>query len=175
MGIEDKLAALSIVLPPPYKYHASRRGCVQSGNLLYVSGHPPAALEGVPTSGKVDADVSEDDAYRVARAVAVNMLSSMKQELGDLDRVKQVLKLLGMVNCTPGFNRPSGVINGASDLFLELWGPEYGQHTRSAGGDRRADRRHSRRDRGYLRAPRVGSAVTARPRPVALVRGLGTT
>lgn len=134
MGIEDKLAALNITLPPPYKYHASRRGCVQSGNLLFVSGHPPAALEGVPTSGKVGADVSEDDAYQVARAVAINMLSSMKQELGDLDRVKQVLKLLGMVNCTPGFNRPSGVINGASDLFLELWGPEYGQHTRSAVG-----------------------------------------
>lgn len=135
MGIEERLAALGLDLPPPNKFpNPNRTGCVQAGTLLFVSGHPPAPNMGVPTTGKVAAEVSEEDAYRVARAVAVNILSSIKQQLGSLDKVKRVTKVLGMVNSSPGFDRQFAVIDGASDLFVELWGPEYGQHARSAVG-----------------------------------------
>ena len=107
---------------------------MRAGNLLFVSGHPPAALEGVPTRGKVTGDVAEEDAVRAAQAAALNMLSSIKQTVGDLDRVVRVVKLLGMVNSSPGFDRQFAIIDGASDLFLALWGPVNGQHARSAVG-----------------------------------------
>ena len=79
-------------------------------------------------------DVSEDQAYRSALYAGLNMLSSIKQVIGDLDKVKRVVKIVGMVNASPGFIRHYAVIDGASDLFLELWGPEYGQHARSTFG-----------------------------------------
>ena len=135
MRIEEKLAKLGLMLPPPFQYPSpNRTGCVQAGNLLFVSGHPPADLAGVKTRGKVGADLSEKEGYQAARAAALNMLSSVKKQFGDLDRVKRVVKLLGMVNTAPGFERQFAVIDGASDLLLELWGREFGQHARSAVG-----------------------------------------
>ena len=135
MKIEEKLKGLGLTLPPPHRYPSpNRTGCVQVGSLLFVSGHPPAELPGVKTLGKVGATLSEEEGYRTARAVALNILSSVKQHVGDLDRVKRVVKLLGMVNTAPGFERQFAVIDGASDLLLELWGPEFGQHARSAVG-----------------------------------------
>ena len=135
MSIEDKLAQLGLTLPPPFQYpNPNRTGCIQVENLLFISGHPPASGQGAPTSGKVPADVSEEEAYRAARAAALNMLSSVKQAVGSLDRVKRVVKVFGMVNSSPGFTRQFAVIDGASDLFLNLWGPEHGQHARSAVG-----------------------------------------
>ena len=102
--------------------------------MLYVSGHMPAAGEGIHVTGKVTDDVSEEEAYRSARAAGLSMLSSIKQGIGDLDKIKRVVKVAGMVNASPGFVRHFAVIDGASDLFLELWGPEYGQHARSTFG-----------------------------------------
>jgi len=135
MKIETKLTKLGLTLPPPFQYPSpNRTGCVRVGNLLFVSGHPPADLPGVKTRGKVGGDLSEEEGYRAAQAVALNILSSVKKHVGDLDRVKRVVKLLGMVNTAPGFERQFAVIDGASDLFLELWGPEFGQHARSAVG-----------------------------------------
>ncbi len=84
--------------------------------------------------GKVGSEVTEQEAYATARAVALTMMSSIKQHAGDLDRVKRVIRLLGMVNSAPGFERQFAVIDGASDLFYELWGPEYGRHARAAVG-----------------------------------------
>lgn len=135
MKIEEKLAKLGLTLAPAFQYPSpNRTGCVRVGNLLFVSGHPPADLPGVKTRGKVGVDLSEEEACRAAQAVALNILSSVKKHVGDLDRVRRVVKLLGMVNTAPGFERQFAVIDGASDLFLELWGPEFGQHARSAVG-----------------------------------------
>jgi len=134
--IEDRLTTLGLTLPPPFRFPSpNRTGCVQVGNLLFVSGHGILPeLPPIKTRGKVDSEVSVEEAYQTARAVALSMLSSIKQQIGELDRVKRVVRLFGMVNSAPNFDRQPAVIDGASDLFLELWGPVYGQHARSAVG-----------------------------------------
>jgi len=135
MGVDAKLAELKIALPSPHRFPSGNRtGCLQSGNLIFVSGHPPAAGLGAPVHGKVGAEVSEAEAYQSARAAALNMLSSIRAGIGTLDRVRRVLKIFGMVNSAPGFDRQFAVVDGASDLMVELWGPKLGQHTRSAVG-----------------------------------------
>ncbi len=135
MSIEARLRDMGLTLPPPFQYpSANRTGCVQAGNLLYTSGHPPPTDFGVAIEGKVEADVPEDEAHRCARATALNILASVRQQLGSLDRIRQVVKVYGMVNSSPGFQRQFAVIDGASDLYCELFGPEAGQHARSAVG-----------------------------------------
>lgn len=135
MSIERKLKEMGIELPPPFAYPSpNRTGCVRVGDLLFCSGHPPPADFGVTTKGKVDAEVSEEEAHRAARATALCILASVRQHLGSLDRVRRVVKVFGMINSSPGFNRQFAVIDGASDLFYELFGPESGQHARSAVG-----------------------------------------
>ena len=89
---------------------------------------------GVKAAGKVGRDLTLEEGYAAARAVALQILASLKQELGDLDRVKRVIRLFGMVNAAPGFDRMPQVIDGASDLFHDLWGPEFGCHARAAVG-----------------------------------------
>ena len=135
MSVEKRLTEMGLVLPPPFQYPSpNRTGCVQVGRLLYTSGHPPPADFGVATQGKVADDVPLEAAYAAARATALNILASVKQQLGDLDRLVQVVKVFGMVNSSPGFDRQFAVIDGASDLYIELFGPEAGQHARSAVG-----------------------------------------
>jgi enamine deaminase RidA (YjgF/YER057c/UK114 family) len=135
MPIEERLVTLGLRLPPPHRFpNVNRRGCVAAGGLLFVSGHPPLADGGLRVHGKVPTEVSEEEAYRAARTAALNMLSSIKDHVGTLDRVAAVVKIFGMVNSAPGFNRQFAVIDGASDLFLELWGSEKGRHARSAVG-----------------------------------------
>ena len=134
MEIEGKIAALGYVLPEPFVYPSpNRQGTVRVGELLFASGHPPCEAHGVPLRGKVGGDVPEEVAYAVARSCALNILASVRQAVGDLDRVRQVVKVVGYVNTAPGFERQFAVIDGASDLFLALWG-ERGVHTRSAVG-----------------------------------------
>jgi enamine deaminase RidA (YjgF/YER057c/UK114 family) len=87
----------------------------------------------VLVQGKVDADVSVEEAYEAARLTGLSILASLKQELGDLDRVRSWVKALGLVNCAPGFSKTPAVVNGFSDLILEIWG-EAGRHSRSAIG-----------------------------------------
>ena len=109
---------------------------VRTGNLLFVSGHGPGILKDGQVSfiqGKLGKDMEVDQGYDAAKQVMLNILQSMKQELGDLDKVKKVVKLLGFVNCTPDFPDQPKVINGASDLLVELFG-ERGRHARSAVG-----------------------------------------
>ena len=135
--IEDKLAKLGLTLPPAPTYPSpNRRGCVQVGNVLFLSGHGHGvpALSGAAQHGKVPTEVTEQVAYQAAKAVALSMLATIKEHTGDLDRVKRVVRLFGMVNAEPDFERHFAVIDGASDLFFELWGPVNGQHARSAVG-----------------------------------------
>lgn len=135
--IEKKLAALGYELPPAFTFpKANRRGCVQTGNLVLMSGHGLALpeLPGVRQSGVLGADTTVEEGYATARAVALTMLSTLKAHCGDLDRVTRVLRLFGMVRCTPEFDQHAQVIDGASDLLLELWGPDHGCHARSAVG-----------------------------------------
>jgi len=136
--IEGKLAKMGLALPPVHPFPSPNRiPCVQVGNVLFLAGHStarhPLAL-GAKNAGKVGSEVTEQEAYLAARAVALQMLATVKLHTGDLDRVKRVIRLLGMVNSAPGFERQFAVIDGASDLFYELWGPERGAHARAAVG-----------------------------------------
>jgi enamine deaminase RidA (YjgF/YER057c/UK114 family) len=133
--IESKLKAMGLELPKPFVYpKPNRRGCVAVDRLLFVSGHPPPDLPGIRTRGKIDKDISVEEGYAAARACGLLMLASVKAEIGDLDRVERIAKVLAFVNASPGFESPFAVIDGASDLFHGLWGPEKGQHARSAVG-----------------------------------------
>ena len=136
--IEAKLKELGLEVPPTHPYPSpNRRSGVQVGNLLFLSGHGTARHDmplDIKRSGKVGADVTEEEAYLCAKAVGLSMLASIKENVGDLDRVKRVIRLYGMVNSAPDFDRHMRVIDGASDLLFELWGPEYGQHARAAVG-----------------------------------------
>ena len=136
-SIETKLNAMGYQLPPPFTFPKNyRTGCTQSGNLLLLSGHglDLPKLPNVRQTGKFGVDITVEEGYATARAVALTMLATIKAHCVDLDRVKRVLRLFGMCNCTPDFVQHPLVIDGASDLFFELWGPEYGKHARTAVG-----------------------------------------
>ena len=130
--IAAKLAELGLELPEPFAYpSANRTGCVEAGNLLFVSGHPPPASLGAAMRGKVDSEISEAEAYDTAKKTALNILASVARHLGSLDRIRRVVKLNGYVNSSPGFERQFAVIDGASDLLYALF-PE--PHARTAIG-----------------------------------------
>jgi enamine deaminase RidA (YjgF/YER057c/UK114 family) len=131
-GTEARLAELGIELPPLARPVANYLGCKRAGNLLYVGGHGPVSAAGV-VRGKVGAAVTVEEGYAAARLTALSMLATVRAELGGLDRVRQVVKVLGMVNCAPGFNRTPEVIDGCSDVLVAIFG-EAGRHTRSAVG-----------------------------------------
>jgi enamine deaminase RidA (YjgF/YER057c/UK114 family) len=135
--IEERLAALGLALPEPFSAPPGLELPFEfvrvAGDVAYVSGHGPMDGSRLLAQGKVGAEVDLDQASAAARATALSMLASLKAELGDLDRVRGWLKALGLVNCAPGFNQTPAVINGFSDLILELWG-EAGRHARSAIG-----------------------------------------
>ena len=136
MHAERKLETLGLSLPPIPQPLANYVPVVRTGNLLFVSGHGPGVVEDGKLSfiqGKLGKDLDVEQGYDAARQVMLNILQSMKQELGDLDKVQRVVKLLGFVNCTPDFPDQPKVINGASDLLVELFG-ERGRHARSAVG-----------------------------------------
>jgi enamine deaminase RidA (YjgF/YER057c/UK114 family) len=138
--IEAKLQALGLVLPEPMKTPTGMRlpfAWVRvRGNRAFVSGHGPMNPDGslAPPFGKVGKDVTPEQAYQSARLTALAILASLKRELGDLNRVVAWLRVFGMVNSAPGFNQQPSVINGFSDLILELYGPDAGNHARSAVG-----------------------------------------
>ena len=136
-AIESRLKEMGYELPPPVVFPKNNRtGCTQAGTLLLLSGHglELPKLPGVRQTGRFGVDVTVEEGYATARAVALTMLATIKAHCGDLDRVKRVLRLFGMCNCTPEFGQQPQVIDGASDLFFELWGPEFGRHARTAVG-----------------------------------------
>jgi enamine deaminase RidA (YjgF/YER057c/UK114 family) len=134
MGAEARIKELGITLPSPPKPMGNYIPGVRVGNLLFLSGHGPIRVEGQPlTRGKVGRDMSTEEAYKVAREVGVNLLGSARAVLGSLDKVKRVVKVLGMVNAVESFGDQPKVINGFSDLMVEVFG-ENGRHARSAVG-----------------------------------------
>jgi enamine deaminase RidA (YjgF/YER057c/UK114 family) len=134
MGAEARLAELGIELPAGAEPVANYRMAVRTGDLLFVAGHGPAHGDGVKVRGKVGADLDLDEAREAARLVGVNLLATVRRELGSLDAVRRVVKVLGMVNCAPGFDQTPAVIDGCSDFLVEVFGPEAGSHARSAVG-----------------------------------------
>ncbi len=131
MRIEQRLAELGIELPPVAAPAASYVNCVRTGNLVFVSGTTGRTADGEIPKGKVGADVTTAEAAEHARLAGISILAILKEELGDLDDIRRVVKLLGMVNATPDFMEHSYVINGCSDLFVQLFGEG---HARSAVG-----------------------------------------
>ncbi len=140
MRIEARLEELGLVVPGPVRAPEGARLPFSfariDGRRVYLSGHGPQAPDGSLTGplGKVGAEVSVEEGYEAARATALSILGTLQRELGDLDRVSRWLRVFGMVNSAPGFIEQPSVINGFSDLILELYGPEAGQHARSAVG-----------------------------------------
>jgi len=133
MGAESRIKELGITLPRPGPPLGNYVPGVQVGSLLFLSGHGPVRDGTVTARGKVGRDMTTEDAYRVARDVGINLLGSARSILGSLDRVKRVVKVLGMVNSAEGFADHPRVINGFSDLMVEVFG-ENGRHARSAVG-----------------------------------------
>lgn len=130
---EARLKELQIELPVIGKPVANYVHVVRSGNLLFLAGKGPSNAEGVYTTGKVGKDLTLDEGKAAARLTAINQLAVLKAELGNLNRVKRIVKVLGMVNCESDFKDHPKVINGFSDLLVEVFG-ERGKHARSAVG-----------------------------------------
>jgi enamine deaminase RidA (YjgF/YER057c/UK114 family) len=129
----ERLAALGIDLPSAPLPIANFVTHVIEGNILYLSGQGPREPDGQLHSGKVGAEIGVEQAYQHARLTGINLMAVMHEAIGDLSRVKRIVKLLGMVNAVPDFEDHPSVINGCSDLFIEVFG-EAGQHARSAVG-----------------------------------------
>ena len=134
MTAEERLHELGLTVPEPPPAVGNYVGAVRVGSILFVSGHGPFK-DGKPTFvGKLGREISVEEGQQSAQLVALNMLASIKQEIGDLDRVKKVVKLLCLVNSDPEFGDQPTVANGASDLFVAIFGEDRGKHARSAIG-----------------------------------------
>ena len=138
MQIEMKLRQMGLELPPLFQLPPGVRinfaPVRRSGNLLYISGQGPLWGPEVRYKGKVGADLTVEQAYEAAKLTGLNLLRLLTNELGDLDRVAGWAKVLGFINSAPGFTQQPAVLNGFSDLIVELYGPERGLHARSAIG-----------------------------------------
>lgn len=134
MTPESRFANLKLELPPAPKPVAVYKPLVIAGNLAYVSGHGPLKPDKTLITGRVGADMDTAKGKEAARQVGLAILATLKAQLGSLDKVKRVIKVLGMVNATPDFLEHPAVINGCSELFAEVWGPENGIGSRSAVG-----------------------------------------
>jgi len=130
---EQKLQQLGITLPVPSKPVATYVNAVRTGNLIYLSGKGPTNADGTDITGKLGKDLSIEQGYAAAKSTGINLLAALKAEIGSLDKVKRIVKVLGMVNCTAEFTDQPKVINGFSDFMVEVFG-EKGKHARSAVG-----------------------------------------
>ncbi|MFK7776610.1 MAG: RidA family protein [Gimesia sp.] len=133
MSIEAKLKELNLELPEAPKPGGIYNPVVQIDNLLYVSGHGPVKLDGSMYTGRVGDDLTEEQGIAAAQAVGLTMLATLKQYLGDLDQIERFVKVLGMVNAAPDFKRHPLVINGFSELMVQILG-DKGRAARSAVG-----------------------------------------
>ena len=133
MKIEAKLEAMGLILPAPLVPPGNFELVTVHGDLAYVAGHGPFDGSTLLVEGLVGRDLAIDQAYEAARLTALSILASLKRELGELDRVTRWLRAVGYVHCAPGFAQNAAVVNGFSDLIVELWG-EAGRHARSAPG-----------------------------------------
>ena len=131
--IETRLSELGLALPTPLKPPVSFELVKVHGGIAYIAGHGPFDGGTPLVQGLVGRDLTLDEAYEAARLTGLSILASLKSELGDLDRVTQWIRAVGYVHCAPGFNENAKVVNGFSDLIVELWG-DAGRHARSAPG-----------------------------------------
>ena len=134
MSAEDRLSELGLKLPPAPEPKGVYKPLAIIGNVAYVSGHPPLAADGSMLTGRVGAELDQQAGYDAARQTGMAILSTLRKELGSLDRVRRVIKVLGLVKCTAEFDQQPAVINGCSELFAEVFGPEAGIGARSALG-----------------------------------------
>ncbi|MBX3414814.1 MAG: RidA family protein [Pirellulales bacterium] len=134
MGADARIQELGIELPPPPKPAGVYKPVVVVGNLAYVSGHGPLQSDGTLMTGRVGGDVDQKFGYDAARQTGLAILATLQRDLGSLDRVKRVIKTLGMVNAAPDFQQHPAVINGFSELMAEIFGPDHGVGARSAVG-----------------------------------------
>ncbi len=134
MSAESQLQQLGLALPSAPPRGGVYKPVVIVDNLAYVSGHGPFCADGTYLTGRIGADLGLEEGKAAARQTGLALLATLKAELGSLDRVKRVIKLLGMVNSTPEFHEHPRVINGCSELFAEVWGEENGIGARSAVG-----------------------------------------
>ena len=132
--VEEKIKKLGLELPPPPSAMGIYYPVVITGNHLYVSGQGPLLSNGELIKGKVGKDLSLEEGQVAARQVGLTMLSTIKAQIGDLDRIKRILKTLGMVNCFPEFEQHPQTINGFSQLMVDVFGEEHGKGARSAVG-----------------------------------------
>ena len=133
MEIESRLKEIGIELPSPVKPMANYVTTVQTGNLVFTSGHGPVSVNGELETGQLGADMTIEEGYQSARLVGLGLISTLKDALRNLDRIKRIVKVVGFVNSTPDFLDHPKVINGVSDLFVEVFG-DKGKHARSAVG-----------------------------------------
>lgn len=133
VDFDKKLKELGIELSPPTKPIANYVKAVRVGNLLFLSGHGPTKADGSNITGKVGKDLTIEQGYEAAKVTAAGLLSTIKAELGDLNKVKRIVKVNGWVNCYPDFTDQPKVINGCSDLMVAVFG-EKGRHARAAMG-----------------------------------------
>lgn len=131
--IEQRLEAMGLTLPGPPEPAGNYLPCAWSGNQLWLAGVGSRTADGARISGKLGSDLTLEEGYHAARCCALNLLSRIKAELGDLDRVDHVIKVVGFINSDPSFGGQAQVLDGASDLFVDLYG-ESGRHARSAPG-----------------------------------------
>ena len=131
---EQRFAWLGLTLPPAPAPLGVYKPCLISGNLLYVSGHGTVKEDGTLIIGKVGKDLDQEAGKMAAQQVGLAILATIKKKLGSLDKIKRVIKVLGMVNCVPEFEKHPYVINGCSELFANVWGEENGVGVRSAVG-----------------------------------------
>lgn len=134
MSAESQLASLNLVLPPAPKPVAVYKPLVVSGTMAYVSGHGPLRTDGSLITGVVGRDLDLEAGKAAARQVGLAIVATLREQLGSLDRVHRLVKVLGMVNSAPDFYDHPKVINGCSELFASIWGPDCGIGARSAVG-----------------------------------------
>lgn len=132
--VEARLQALGITLPTPPPPVANYVRSVRTGNLVFLAGHGPLKPDGGYVTGKVGRDLTLEEGYAAARLTGLALLASLKAEIGDLNKVTRIVKVTGMVNATPDFTEQPQVINGFSDLMVEVFGEARGKHARAAVG-----------------------------------------
>lgn len=133
MSVHDRIRELGVTIPDAPAPVANYVGAVTVGNLVFVSGHGPRRADGSLVRGRLGEDLTVDEGYEAARLTMLQCLASLQREVGDLCRVRRIVRLFGMVRCTPTFGQQPQVINGASDLLVAIWGEE-GRHARAAVG-----------------------------------------
>jgi enamine deaminase RidA (YjgF/YER057c/UK114 family) len=134
MSAEAKLTELGLELPAVGKPLGAYQPIVISGNMAYLSGHGPIQPDGTFTKGRVGENVTKEEAYDAARRTALAMLATVRDKVGSLDQVARIVKVVGMVNCTPDFYEQPAVINGCSELLRDIFGEDNGVAARSAVG-----------------------------------------